>query len=536
MLAAARVAPEPNAQELDEQEEAEQEEGYTSELFQPVEEESEEEELARGKAMMKGNTLVLRFCLYGFLKNLMFFEPYLWIVLVQWGVSLGKIGLLISVQKVVCYVFELPSGLLADRWGMRRQLCLCFVFYILSFAFYYSGRLHFSFLLVASVLYGLGEAMRSGTHKAMVMLWLQRHGLTRCKSFLYGKTRSWSLAGSGVSAVASIVIMIAVARAGATENIFLWSVLPYIADLAMVASYPEYMDRGSGDEPKPAAPSAPAPAWWSQPQADLRALLAVLQDGPRRRCLLSSCTFMAYHDILKHFIQAIVLLYGARAFGYREWSGHETQQTVLLGLTYGVFYFLSAPVTRNAYKVQRRFASGKAAMDSIQTAYAALLLVGAVALWLDAAALLPLLYVGLYATYNLFHPIRLATIADLAGKELRATLLSADSLLQTLVVSVGAPAAGFLAQWRGVGWTFAFLGGVGLGINHLVLAEARCGRPGGGRGCRRRYELAPGVEEDGAIELQSIVRSSSTPAEENIAKSVAMESVNVAGLETTAHD
>ena len=31
--------------------------------------ESEDAELERGKALMKGDTLVIRFCLYGFLKS-----------------------------------------------------------------------------------------------------------------------------------------------------------------------------------------------------------------------------------------------------------------------------------------------------------------------------------------------------------------------------------------------------------------------------------------------------------------------------------
>jgi hypothetical protein len=39
-----------------------------------------------------------------------------------------------------------------------------------------------------------------------------------------------------------------------------------------------------------------------------------------------------------------------------------------------------------------------------------------VLLWLGIAPALPLLYISLYACYNLFHPIRLATISDLAGK------------------------------------------------------------------------------------------------------------------------
>ena len=42
---------------------------------QEVMPESKEAELERGKALMAGDSLITRFCLYGFLKNLKFFEP-----------------------------------------------------------------------------------------------------------------------------------------------------------------------------------------------------------------------------------------------------------------------------------------------------------------------------------------------------------------------------------------------------------------------------------------------------------------------------
>ena len=58
----------------------------------------------------------------------------------------------------------------------------------------------------------------AGTHKAMVLLWLQRNGLMGCKAYLYGRTRSWSLIGSGVSAVSSVGIMMLVQSA--QEDIF----------------------------------------------------------------------------------------------------------------------------------------------------------------------------------------------------------------------------------------------------------------------------------------------------------------------------
>ena len=61
------------------------------------------------------------------------------------------------------------------------------------------------------------------------------------------------------------------------------------------------------------------------------------------------------------------------------------------------------------------------------------------------------------------------------AQELRATLLSADSLLETLFVSIGAPIAGLIAETLGTASTFAALGCVGMAINHAVLAEgSRC--------------------------------------------------------------
>ena len=43
----------------------------------------------------------------------------------------------------------------------------------------------------------------------------------------------------------------------------------------------------------------------------------------------------------------------AQGLGYVSWDGHKTAQTLLLGVTYGVFYFSAAPVTRNAYATPR---------------------------------------------------------------------------------------------------------------------------------------------------------------------------------------
>ena len=102
-------------------------------------------------------------------------QAYLLLILMEWGYSLFQIGVLHSVTFAFTYVFEVPSGLIADHFGKKNELLLCFVWYMLSFAFYSFGESSFWVLVLASGFYGLGEAFRSGTHKAMICAWLDKH-------------------------------------------------------------------------------------------------------------------------------------------------------------------------------------------------------------------------------------------------------------------------------------------------------------------------------------------------------------------------
>ena len=206
----------------------------------------EDEEMLRGKKLITySNTLIVRFCLYGFLKNLKFFEPFLVTVLLRWGLSLTTVGLLISVEKITCYIMELPSGYLSDRCGARTTLCSCFTLYIISFVLYYFGQVHIAVLILASFFYGLAEAMRSGAHKSMVFLWLEKNNLLTLKSYLNGFTRSYSLLGSAVAAVTGIFMALFL---NADKMLFLCSIPPYVLDFCIVASYPSYMNISSNSE------------------------------------------------------------------------------------------------------------------------------------------------------------------------------------------------------------------------------------------------------------------------------------------------
>ena len=158
-------------------------------------------------AEIRADHQIKKFCAYGFLKNLKFFEPYLLIFLMSKGLSLFEIGVLIGIREIIINVFEIPSGMIADCFGRKKELYACFTFYILSFLFCFFLE---SFLTaaVAMGLFGLGEAFRSGTHKAMIYTYLDQKGWQKQKTFVYGRTRSFSLIGSAFSALLGILLIL----------------------------------------------------------------------------------------------------------------------------------------------------------------------------------------------------------------------------------------------------------------------------------------------------------------------------------------
>src|SRR5690554_3462665 len=141
---------------------------------------------------------ITKFAFYGFFKNLRFFEPYIYLYFLAIGLSFFEIGLIISIRELSIYIFEIPTGFIADIWGKKKSMLLCFVLYIISFVVYYLSY-SFWWLALASIFFGLGEAFRLGTHKALIFDYLDWKGISSRKTEVYGFTRSVSLYGKARS-------------------------------------------------------------------------------------------------------------------------------------------------------------------------------------------------------------------------------------------------------------------------------------------------------------------------------------------------
>ena len=121
--------------------------------------------------MIKKDRMFYRFSAYGFLKNLRFFEPFLILFFRDAGFTFLQIGLLYSIRDLANNILEIPTGVYADSFGRRKAMVLAFSAYILSFFVFFFFSDFYMFAL-AMILFAFGEAFRSGTHKALILEYL----------------------------------------------------------------------------------------------------------------------------------------------------------------------------------------------------------------------------------------------------------------------------------------------------------------------------------------------------------------------------
>ena len=403
--------------------------------------------------------IMWKFKFYGFFKNLKFFEPYLIIIFLAWEINLFQIGILIAIQEVITLIFEVPSGMLADTRGKKTELLFCFVFYIISFIFYFMGPAYI-FLIFGAMLFGLGEAFRSGTHKAMEMKWMEKNDILQYKSFVYGTTRSYSLYGSAISSVLSIILILNIP---ASRWIFLVTIIPYVIDFVLIATYPSYMNEHS---PKKGS-------YWKDFIGAFKGLKIVVTDRRLRKGLLSMSFYDGIYKSLKDYIQPIIKLFIAILLMDFALTTSPLEEefflTLILGLIYASFYLVSSYSSKKAYFIQKKVKSSKFAMDLIFYIFAILILGEAILIWFQIPLLIIIFYLFIYIFYNMRRPISIDFLGDVMSKDQRATILSVEALLKSILVAIFAPLFGYIAEVYSIGVLFLWIGIFILFINFFLL-------------------------------------------------------------------
>ncbi len=389
---------------------------------------------------IKRDKQIWKFCFYGLLKNLKFFEPYLLIYLLCMDLNLFKIGILFSIREVITYIFEVPSGLIADNYGKKKELMMCFAFYMISFVFFFIGE-SFYILTIAMIFFGLGEAFRSGTHKAMIYSYLEQKGWFQHKTFVYGRTRSFSLLGSAISAFISIIFIL---NLPSVRWIFLICIIPYIADFLLIWSYPDSLDEARHGK-------LSLKQFFSLGIAQVK---NILFNKKLNRILISSSLYDAIFKSIKDYIQPIlkITILATAASQIKGLEGEDVLK-IYLGIIYGVFYIFSSISSRNVYRLNKVVKSDKLLEISFDL-MAILLLLLTIAIKID----LTMVVIGIFFILYIFKDGRRPIFVDVCGdhmeKRERATVLSVDSQLKALFTIILAPAFGFIADKYSIGTLF----------------------------------------------------------------------------------
>ncbi|MFP4477849.1 MAG: MFS transporter [Candidatus Izemoplasmatales bacterium] len=377
---------------------------------------------------------MLKFGMYGFLKNLRFFEPFLILFFLEvGGLNLFQVGVLISIREIIIYIVEIPSGVIADSYGKKTQLVMCFLFYIVSFVIFFLGGITPSFwiFIIAMTLYGFGEAFRSGTHKSMIMQFLDVEDIEEPKSEVYGRTRSMSLIGSTVMSLISIVLILWLK--GQYHYLFLVSIIPFAIDLLMIMTYPKYMNTKKESEFK--LKHFLIENWLS--------LKYVFQKRKVRSFVLDASAFQAGFKSIKDYVQPLVV---SASMGFILFSQLDTEENekVYIGVIYAVIYIISSIATRNAYKLENK-------VDKIQVINLAWLFMGGISLILgfftESILVIFITFILMYVILNLRKPIMVQEIGDVTEEGRRASALSIQAQLTSLLLVIFAPLIGLLADY-----------------------------------------------------------------------------------------
>lgn len=380
--------------------------------------------------MIREFPVLLRFCLYGFLKNQRYFEPFLYLILLEKGLSYFLIGALISVRELTVNLLEIPSGAIADGMGRRASLLLCFGAYLVSFLCFGWGE-RATLLLPAMALYGVGDAFRSGSHKALIFRWLELEGRTDERTQIYGLTRSWSKFGSASSALLAVVLVMVT---DSYSPLFLAAMVPYLLGTLNVASYPAAID----------VPRTPV-SLRRTVQHTVASFRRTFARPVGRRLLLESLAYEGTFISTKDYLQPLLLV-AAAATAVNLLPGlelsDEQRSAPLIGGVYAVLYVVSGLASRRAHVLVERSGSAEAAGSWLWTAalLAFLFLTASSALGWNALSIL--LFIALHLLQNLWRPILVTRLDDEIDEHQRATVLSMESQARRLGAMILAPCVG----------------------------------------------------------------------------------------------
>ncbi|WP_439183574.1 MFS transporter [Carboxylicivirga taeanensis] len=379
-----------------------------------------------------------KFSFYGFFKNLKLFDPFLLLFFLDKGLTYAEIGILYAFREVVINLLEVVSGVIADVAGRKNAMLAGFVSYIISFLLFYvfSG---FAGFLLAFFFYGIGDSFRTGTHKAMINAYLLKKGWHQEKVLYYGRTRGWSQRGAAISSLLSAGLLF---YTGEYDLLFLLTVIPFFFDLLLMSTYPSYLN---GER------SFNYALLWPEVKAHAQKVFGVFKKMAALHSILLTSSYTGYYKAIKDYVQ-IVIAGLALKFMLLPQLTHEQTVAIYIGLGYFGIYYLNSLASRNAHRIERKFASLKNGLMSLQRLGYGFGLMAAIFLLLDYQVIALLAFVLIFVVQNLRRPLAMDYISRRFDEKMMASVMSVESQSETIFSALFALVLGILVDLLGLGW------------------------------------------------------------------------------------
>jgi MFS family permease len=353
---------------------------------------------------LRGN--IRRFYVFKALEGVSFFAPIMVLFWQENGLSMTKVMLLQSFFSLVMILLDIPTGYLADVFGRRKAL-LCSGAFLTAAPLIYSLAHRFGTFLAAELCWGIGLSLISGADAAMLYDTLAELGEESRFSQIWGR----ALFYSGMSMMAT---QFAGGIIGAHQ--YRWTLYACIPFMSLV------MPVALGLREPRRHMQAPGQA------AGLRAALAFLVAHKKLRWLV------VYAGVVFGFFNAALWLYQP----YFKLTGLGV---VYFGAVFAGFQGFSALVGKYAHLVEKRLGPRLSLLMLVLVTAAGYLLMANVLFRLSFCL------IALHQFARGFHKV---VVSDYVNKharpDIRATILSAQSMAGRLVYAAIIPVAGWITD------------------------------------------------------------------------------------------
>ena len=279
------------------------------------------------------------------------------------------------------------------------------------------------------VFFGLGEAFRSGTHKAMIYTYLDTKEWQSEKIFVYGRTRSYALLGSSISSLVSIALVLLLDN---DNQIFLFSVLPYIAALLLIFSYPKYLDLQ--DKKHDVSFSQMVREFVNSFKLNSNMRNIVIEEG------MAEAIYSYIKDLIQPILEIIIISSGLVIVSSLS---SDDNLKVMLGIIYAVLNLTGSYFSKKTYLIKGK----RTSIDCLRLVHIALafscLALGVLS---KSYILVCILYVFIYILHSIRKPLYVDEIDAHIEKSNRASVISTSSGIKSMSLIIFAPILGYVAD------------------------------------------------------------------------------------------